>query len=276
MKCSKSLFHVVRPVAHEIAKGRGCDLRSFASSTMAEPNQHKLPKIAVAQMTSTHDIEENYRVVSNLTAEASAAGASLLCLPENFHFLGRNFTESLAIAEPLDGPSIRRYADLAKEHNIMLSLGGFQEKGPDEDHLYNTHIILDSKGHIAARYRKIHLFDVDVRGGPVLMESRFTARGRGLATCTSSAGHLGLSTCYDLRFPQMYQRLAWEMGAQTLLVPSAFTVPTGKAHWEVLLRARAIENQVSHSMKVDAAFPVFSLRWTCRAHFGSSSAVCRI
>lgn len=203
-----------------------------------------LPRIAVAQMTSVGDVERNYSTVAKLVSEAATAGASMLCLPENFHFLGTSFTESLAIAEPLDGPSMRRYADLARQYNIMLSLGGFQEKGPDLEHLYNTHVVIDNKGHIVAQYRKIHLFNVDVPGGPILMESRFTAPGKGLIVCESPVGCLGLSTCYDVRFPQLYQRLAWELGAQTLLVPSAFTVATGKAHWEVLLRARAIECQV--------------------------------
>jgi predicted amidohydrolase len=126
---------------------------------------------------------------------------------------------------------------------MWLSLGGFQEQGPDAEHLHNTHVILDAHGDVQAAYRKAHLFDVDVPGGPVLMESRFTAPGGEVVACDSPAGRLGLSTCYDLRFPALYQRLAFELGAQVLLVPSAFTVATGRAHWEVLLRARAIETQ---------------------------------
>ncbi|PSC76452.1 nitrilase 2 [Micractinium conductrix] len=169
----------------------------------------------------------------------------MLFLPENVSFLGENFTESLAIAEPLHppGPTLERYCRLAAASGVWLSLGGFQEAGPDPGHLYNTHVVISSSGEVAATYRKVHLFNVDVPGGPVLMESRFTAPGERLAVCDSPAGRLGLSVCYDLRFPELYQRLAFDLGAQLLLVPSAFTVATGRAHWEVLLRARAIETQ---------------------------------
>ena len=164
-------------------------------------------------------------------------------LPENFNFLGLSPAESLASAELLDGPIIQQYASLARRLQLWLSLGGFQERGPDPAHLFNCHMIINAAGEVAATYRKIHLFNVDVPGGPVLMESRFTAPGTQLVTCDSPAGRLGLSTCYDLRFPEVYQRLVFDLGAEILLVPSAFTVATGEAHWEVLLRARAIETQ---------------------------------
>ncbi|PRW59651.1 nitrilase 2 isoform A [Chlorella sorokiniana] len=200
-------------------------------------------RVAVAQMTSGSSTDANFLTVSRLAQDAVAQGCKMLFLPENVSFLGTSFTESLAIAEPLDGPLMQRYRQLAASLGLWLSLGGFQEKGPDSEHLYNCHVIIDDRGSIVASYRKIHLFNVDVPGGPVLMESRFTAAGDRLAACDSPAGRLGLSVCYDLRFPELYQRLAWDMGAQVLLVPSAFTVATGKAHWEVLLRARAIETQ---------------------------------
>ena len=178
--------------------------------------------------------------------------------------------QSLAIAEPLEGPTLQRYRQLARATGLWLSVGGFQERGPDADHLYNCHVVIDARGSIVASYRKIHLFNVDVPGGPVLMESRcgvgrqgccsrqagskqraspwqpalpsqsiicdppatpldcrFTAPGEALAACDSPAGRLGLSVCYDLRFPELYQRLAFDLGAQLLLVPSAFTVATG-------------------------------------------------
>lgn len=169
--------------------------------------------------------------------------AALLILLITLQNPPTSLLQSLAIAEPLTGPTIARYSALAKRLGLWLSLGGFQEKGPDPSHLFNCHVIIDAGGHIAATYRKIHLFNVDVPGGPVLMESRFTSPGTQLAVCDSPAGRLGLSVCYDLRFPEVYQRLVLDMGAEVLLVPSAFTVATGKAHWEVLLRARAIETQ---------------------------------
>ncbi|KAL4435951.1 hypothetical protein ABPG77_000713 [Micractinium sp. CCAP 211/92] len=194
-------------------------------------------------MTSVGSTEQNLAVVSQLAKEAVEQGCKMLFLPENVSFLGTAFSESLAIAEPLQGPLMRRYRQLAANTGLWLSIGGFQETGPDPQHLYNCHTIISSAGEIVESYRKVHLFNVDVPGGPVLMESRFTAAGDRLAACDSPAGRLGLSVCYDLRFPELYQRLAFDYGAQVLLVPSAFTVATGRAHWEVLLRARAIETQ---------------------------------
>ena len=134
--------------------------------------------------------------------DAAAAGAKVLFLPENFSFLGRAFTESLAVAEPLSGPLMAQYCQLARDTGLWLSLGGFQEVGPDPEHLYNCHVVVNAEGEQVAAYRKIHLFNVDVPNGPVLMESRFTAPGQQLAACDSPAGRLGLSVCYDLRCEQ--------------------------------------------------------------------------
>jgi predicted amidohydrolase len=192
--------------------------------------------IAVAQMTSTADRSANFATVEALAEEARRRGAAVAFFPENFHFLGTSPAASLAAAEPLGGPALGRYRALARRLGLWLSLGGFQEAGPDPQRLYNTHVVIDAEGEIAATYRKIHLFDVDLSatGGPVLTESAFTAPGDGLAARASPAGVLGLSTCYDLRFPAVYQRLAFDLGADVLLVPSAFTVETGRAHWEAV------------------------------------------
>ncbi|URD87713.1 Carbon-nitrogen hydrolase [Musa troglodytarum] len=176
-------------------------------------------------------------------AEAAAAGVNLLCLPESFSFVAAKDGESLKIAQPLDGPIMQRYCSLARESNIWLSLGGFQEKGPDDSHLYNTHVLLDSSGNVRKTYRKIHLFDVDVPGNMVYKESDSTAAGESIVVAESPVGLLGLTVCYDLRFPELYQQLRFQHQAQILLVPSAFTKVTGEAHWEILLRARAIETQ---------------------------------
>ncbi|KAF8396660.1 hypothetical protein HHK36_018285 [Tetracentron sinense] len=200
-------------------------------------------RVAAGQMTSINDLASNFNTCSRLVKEASEAGAKLLCLPENFSFVGAKDGESLKVAEPLDGPVMQGYCSLARESSIWLSLGGFQEKGPDDAHLCNTHVLIDDTGNIRSTFRKIHLFNVDVPGGAVYKESSFTTAGKDIVVADSPIGRLGLTVCYDLRFPELYQQLRFQHQAQVLLVPAAFTMVTGEAHWEILLRARAIETQ---------------------------------
>uniref|UniRef100_A0A7C9A475 CN hydrolase domain-containing protein n=1 Tax=Opuntia streptacantha TaxID=393608 RepID=A0A7C9A475_OPUST len=200
-------------------------------------------RVAVAQMTSVNDLASNFATCARLVKEAAAAGAKLLCFPESFSYVGDLLGDSVKIAEPLDGPIMQGYCDLARESKIWLSLGGFQEKGSDDAHLRNTHVIVDDAGNIRDKYSKIHLFDVDVPGGTVYKESSFTEAGKDVVALDSPIGRLGLTVCYDLRFPELYQLLRFKHQAQVLLVPSAFTKITGEAHWEILLRARAIETQ---------------------------------
>ncbi|XP_050210937.1 deaminated glutathione amidase, chloroplastic/cytosolic [Mercurialis annua] len=200
-------------------------------------------RVAAAQMTSSNDLAANFATCSLFVKEAAAAGVKLLCLPESFSFIGEKDGDSIKIAEPLDGPIMQHYCSLARESGIWLSLGGFQERGSDDAHLRNTHVIIDDSGSIRSTYRKIFLFDVDVPGGRVYKESSFTEAGKDIVAVDSPAGCLGLSVCYDLRFPELYQQLRFQHEAQILLVPAAFTKITGEAHWEILLRARAIETQ---------------------------------
>lgn len=201
-------------------------------------------RISVGQMCVTNNVEENIDHCDRLAAEASSCGSSMLFLPECAVFMGKKYTESVAMAEPLDGPLMGRLRDVSKKNNLWLSVGGFQEACDEQGKIYNTHVIIDNEGALVARYRKMHLFDVDLPDkGVTLTESLFTKAGEELAVCPSPAGCLGLSVCYDLRFPYLYQKLRYDMGAEVLLIPAAFTVPTGRAHWEVLLRARAIETQ---------------------------------
>ncbi|OIT32929.1 PREDICTED: nitrilase-like protein 2 isoform X2 [Nicotiana attenuata] len=200
-------------------------------------------RVAAAQMTSVNNLAVNFATCSRLVKEAASAGAKLLCFPENFSFVGDLQGESLKIAETLDGPIMTGYRSLARESNIWLSLGGFQEKGSDDAHLRNTHVLIDDNGNIRSTYSKMHLFDVDVPGGAVYKESSFTEAGNDIVVADSACGRLGLTVCYDLRFPELYQQLRFNHDAQVLLVPAAFTTVTGQAHWEILLRARAIETQ---------------------------------
>ncbi|KAG0460901.1 hypothetical protein HPP92_020806 [Vanilla planifolia] len=200
-------------------------------------------RVGVVQMTSINDLEANFKTCSRLVKEATAAGVKLLCFPESFSFIGTKVEDSLKIAEPIGGPIMQRYCSLARESSIWLSLGGFQEKGPDDAHLHNTHLLVDDSGKIRRTYRKIHLFDVDVPGNMVYKESAYTTAGTEIVVENSPIGRLGLSVCYDLRFSELYQLLRFDHNAQVLLVPSAFTKVTGESHWEILLRGRAIETQ---------------------------------
>ena len=205
-----------------------------------------LRRVSVGQITSTSNHGDNLAAAAQLCAEARAAGACLLCLPEAFSFIGSAATETVAQAEPLSGPRVAAYRALAREHGLWLSLGGFHEAGAPDGRVYNTHLVVDAEGATVAEYRKAHLFDVDVPDGPVLMESRSTAPGPAECVVVDARDALGfsfgLTTCYDLRFPELYVALA-RRRCDAILVPSAFTRPTGEAHWHLLLRARAVESQ---------------------------------
>ncbi|XP_063172855.1 deaminated glutathione amidase isoform X2 [Candoia aspera] len=204
------------------------------------------PLIAVCQVTSTSDREHNWASCSQLVREATRRDACVVFLPEAFDFIGSSTEETLSLAEPLEGDYLQRYISLARECGVWLSLGGFHERGRDWEstqRIYNCHLLLDPKGSVVAAYRKIHLFDVELEGKESLKESAFTNPGSEiLPPVPTPAGKVGLAICYDLRFPEMSLALA-QAGAEILTYPSAFTVTTGTAHWEVLLRARAVETQ---------------------------------
>jgi predicted amidohydrolase len=195
---------------------------------------------AAVQMTSTADVEKNLDTAERLVAAAAARGAQLVGLPENFAFL-RSEGEPVPAAQALDGPWVRRMADLARAHRITLLLGSLPEKIEGDTRVFNTSVLLGPDGATLATYRKMHLFDIDLPGLEHLKESRAVRPGESVVAADTPAGRLGLSICYDVRFPELYRRLARE-GARVLAIPSAFTDRTGKDHWEVLLRARAIEN----------------------------------
>lgn len=198
-------------------------------------------RVAVAQLCSTPDVEENLAVCASLVAAAAERGARLVALPENAPFLGKE-SEKLALMEPLDGPLVGRFRALARNHTIAILLGSFPEASPDPSRSGNTSVLIGSDGVIVAVYRKIHLFDVELPGGQVLNESDTIEPGTDIVHARHLGLRWGLSVCYDLRFPELYRALRLA-GAEALFVPAAFTSRTGPDHWEVLLRARAIENQ---------------------------------
>ncbi len=193
-------------------------------------------------MTSTDDLDSNLAAAEAFVAEAAGHGARWITLPENFAYLRR---EGLPFpcAQPLDGPIVDRLSQWARRHGVWILGGTFPESIPDDERVHNTSPLLSPDGELVAAYRKIHLFDVDLDEGGSFRESTHFAPGRELCVADTDFGRVGLSVCYDLRFPELYRRLI-EDGARFVTVPSAFAPHTGKDHWEVLLRARAIENQV--------------------------------
>lgn len=200
-------------------------------------------RVAVIQMTSTDDLPANLRAAQDLVGSAAASGGEFIALPENFAFLRREGS-AFPCAQGLDGEIVGALRSLATSHGIWLLGGSFPEAIPGDDRVHNTSVLLSPAGDVVARYRKIHLFDVDLSGsgGGPFRESDTMAPGDEVVVAETSFGRLGLSICYDLRFPELYRTMA-DRGAQWIAVPSAFTPQTGKDHWEVLLRARAIENQ---------------------------------
>ena len=198
---------------------------------------------AVVQLTSRGDVAENLQRASSLIAEARRAGAELAVLPENFALLSEDEEQKHAVAEtiPGDGPILTAMRTTARDLGIALVLGGMPERSTDPRRVHNSCVYLDKTGTVQAVYRKIHLFDVAIPDGATYRESKGVMPGEEPVVVATPAGPLGLSVCYDVRFPELYRALA-KRGARLFTVPAAFTLHTGRDHWHVLLRARAIEN----------------------------------
>ena len=200
--------------------------------------------VAAIQMTSGPDVVANLGVAGELLRQAADAGATLALLPENFAFMGLKDSDKLAVGEaPGAGPIQDALSELASRLSLWIVAGTLPLKRPDEAKVAAACLVFDAQGRQRARYDKIHLFDVDLpERGEVYRESAHIAPGQAPVVIDTPVGRLGLSVCYDMRFPELYRELVAH-GAQVLAMPSAFTVPTGQAHWEVLLRTRAVENQ---------------------------------
>ena len=198
-------------------------------------------RAAAVQLTSTADRDRNLEVADRLTRAAAAAGATLVVLPEKWAVLGTP-EQTAAGAEPIDGPALTWAAGAARELGIDLVAGSIAERVDGATRGRNTSVHFGPDGETHATYRKIHMFDVEV-GGRVYRESETDEPGDEVVLTTTADGvELGLTICYDLRFPELYRELAVR-GARVLVVPAAFTLATTREHWEVLLRARAIEDQ---------------------------------
>ena len=202
---------------------------------------------ACVQLRCTMDIERNLSKTEALVRRAAQAGAKFIATPENTSLLGPQF-HKVDLAQPVDGAIGQRLSALARETRTHLLIGSLNEEKRNEDGLvdssrcYNTSLLFGPDGALVERYRKIHLFDVDVRGGLSVRESDTISPGTEVVVADTPLGKVGMSICYDLRFPELY-RAQVDRGADLIMVPSAFTLTTGKDHWHALLRARAIETQ---------------------------------
>jgi len=210
-----------------------------------------LVQVAVIQLSSQEDVAANLARVRELVLEAGRSGAELVALPENFAFMGEE-SKKREIAERIDadppGPIVQTLRQAARDARVWLVAGGMPELSSEPDRPFNTSLLFEPDGRLVSRYRKVHLFDVDLADGTKLLESGATTAGDEpvVSEISGRAGRpigLGMTICYDLRFPELYRKLG-ERGVRIVTIPAAFTLTTGKDHWHVLLRARAIENQV--------------------------------
>ena len=207
-------------------------------------------RAAVIQLSSQDDVAANLARATALIERAARAGAELVVLPENFAFMGEE-AQKRAIAENVQpspsgepaGPILGALVAAARASRVFVIGGGMPEASPDPARPYNTSVLVAPSGDVAAAYRKIHLFDVDLPDGTSLEESAATTAGAAPVVAHVGGTPVGMTVCYDLRFPELYRALG-KLGARVVTIPSAFTLTTGKDHWHVLMRARAIENEV--------------------------------
>lgn len=198
-------------------------------------------RVAVCQLNAREDRGSNLAAAEALLERAAVGGADLAILPEYVDYLGP--AAGQPVAEPVDGEVGAFFAGAARRLGIWVVVGSIHERGPDPEHSYNTCLVFDRSGTLAATYRKIHLYDVEIPGRVSYLESATVVAGVQPVVVDVEGLRVGLSICYDLRFPELYRQLVTDGAAELLLVPAAFMLHTGRDHWEVLLRARAIENQ---------------------------------
>jgi predicted amidohydrolase len=203
-------------------------------------------RAAVIQLNSQDDVAANLERATHWIGRAAKGGAELVVLPENFAFTGeeakkREIAEAVTDAHP--GPILAALAAAAKKSNVFVVGGGMPEKSGDFERPFNASVLVDANGRVVDVYRKVHLFDVSLADGTAIRESAATKAGKDVVVSDVRGAKIGMSICYDLRFPELYRKLV-DAGARVVTIPAAFTLTTGKDHWHVLMRARAIENQI--------------------------------
>ncbi len=199
-------------------------------------------KVAVLQMTSSNDVQNNLNIIESQLSIISQENIRLVVLPENCSFMGQYETDKLSVAEDYkSGPIQQAISNMAIKYKIWIIAGSIPIKSDDLKRCYASSLVFDNQGIIVQRYDKIHLFDVRVSDTESHKESNSTCAGDIIKIVDTPIGRIGLSICYDLRFPEMYRQLR-NLGADLFIVPAAFTFDTGKVHWHTLLKARAIEN----------------------------------
>lgn len=200
--------------------------------------EYRKYQVAVAQMDSREDREQNLDCACRLIEEAAQKNARLIAFPEIFNVIDKGETPPEEIP---DGPTCTRMSEMARRNGLWILCGSMFEKNPEGDRKFNTSVLIDPQGKVTAKYRKLHTFDVVLPNGQEEKESKRVKPGGQMVNVQTELGNLGLSVCYDLRFPELYRYLCLQ-GAQILFVPAEFNIYTGKDHWEPLLQARAIEN----------------------------------
>ena len=193
--------------------------------------------VAVVQMDTQNDKEANWAQIADYIDEAAEKGAKLVAFPEVVNIL----SEETEFAEMSPGPTTELFMQKAKEHGIWVHGGSISEVNPEGERTYNTTVLINPQGEIAARYSKLHNFDMTLPDGSSVRESDKKEPGKEITTVQTELGHLAFAICYDMRFPELF-RLMTLQGAEVIFLPANFTMPTGKDHWEPILRARAIEN----------------------------------
>jgi nitrilase len=199
--------------------------------------------IAAIQMTSSENLDTNLKTAATFLLQAAQQGAKIAVLPENFPIMTPNHEQRMQVKEKIGAGKIQDFlTSQAKEHKLWIVAGTIPIAGQDEKKVRAACLVFNDQGNIVTRYDKIHLFDVSIQNKEIHQESKNIEAGESTVVIDSPAGKLGLAVCYDVRFPELFHKLR-KQGAEVFVLPSAFTMPTGEAHWEVLTRARAIENQ---------------------------------